>query len=173
MRTAYDVRSSDGSSDVCCADLGLVGTGFAGAGLVLGGEGGHSVASSWIGVGPDGSGTAGNTEAGIRVESAGNTIGGSAEEANVIANNGDQEAPGEPEPGTDEDDVEADVAELTANVLFGDGGGGTVSPNALGAGTGVATLGETAAIAVGENEITGTVGVVAVDRKSTRLNSSH
>src|SRR3546814_9902788 len=48
---------------------GLVVTGFAGAGLVLGGDGGHSVASSWIGVGPDGSGTAGNTEAGIRVES--------------------------------------------------------------------------------------------------------
>src|SRR3546814_15569386 len=65
----------------------------------------------------------GNTEAGIRVESAGNTIGGSAEEANVIANNGEQEAPDEPEPGTDEDDVDADVAELTANVLFGDGGG--------------------------------------------------
>src|SRR3546814_13455918 len=104
---------------------GLVVTGFAGAGLVLGGDGGHSVASSWIGVGPDGSGTDGNTEAGIRVESAGNTIGGSAEEANVIANNGDQEAPGEPEPGTDEDDVEADGAERAEGRAGGKGGGGT------------------------------------------------
>src|SRR3546814_12405508 len=103
----------------------------------------------------------GNTEAGIRVESAGNTIGGSAEEANVIANNGEQEAPDEPEPGTDEDDVDADVAELTANVLFGDGGGGTVSHNELGAGTGVAALGETGEIAVEGNEITSRVGEVA------------
>src|SRR3546814_17909116 len=68
---------------------GLVVTGFAGAGLVLGGDGGHSVASSWVGVGPDGSGTDGHPEAGHREESAANTIGGSAEEAHAHDNNTD------------------------------------------------------------------------------------
>lgn len=58
-----------------------------GAGVAMLGSGGHVLESSWIGLDADGA-TARANGVGVRVESAGNRIGGDGEAANVISGNG-------------------------------------------------------------------------------------